>query len=323
MLWAPSFRLIDAYMLFCLANLMAWFGSLWVLSRWLRLSPLWLALIGLTFSPALCSTIMGQVNGLVLFLLLLGLWRTNGWLLGSAAMIKMSPAILLLPYGIWKHWRIVATSVITAITLSIIGLLLIDGPTQWHFYRHILPQFSSGSYAGLTVAINFDGNHSLPDLLNRLFPHPDMMLENRKLSSLARIGSSLFSLGALAILAGAAHRTLDSFGRQCVLAATVALMIITPVYTYEHHLIFAAVPIAVVIKAFQLRRLPWRWLPLALLCYGALAWDWDQLRTVFYGAEARGDKVLASFVREGKFMGCMFLGLLCLMATQTSHQNET
>ena len=129
---------------------------------------------------------MGQVNFLVLPFLLWALWKGSGWILSVAAMIKMSPAILLVPYGVWKDKKMVGTAVLGAIGLSLLGLIVVDFDDQWYFFFEVLPQFSSGKYLDLSVGINLDGNHSIPDIFNRLYPHPDPDLANRVLSPTAK-----------------------------------------------------------------------------------------------------------------------------------------
>ena len=37
----------------------------------------------------------------------------------------------------------------------------------------MLPTFATGHYHGLTVRISLPANHSIPDLLNQVWPGPD------------------------------------------------------------------------------------------------------------------------------------------------------
>lgn len=313
MLWAKNLSLINGYLIFFLLNQVGLFASLFMLHRWLKL-PVWiLGIICLTFTPIPDSNSMGQVNFLVLPFLIFAMWKGSGWVLSIAAMIKMSPAILLVPYGLWKEKKMVFGAILGAIALSVLGLSLVGLDEQWYFYTKVLPQFSSGQYLGLSVGINLDGNHSIPDVFNRLYPHPDPQKENVVLSLLAKRLSTtvlVFSVLALSLLAKV---TTDGFGRLCVLGAFMSLMVVTPVYAYEHHLVFMIVPIAIVAQAFRLQRIGRMWMPIAVICYVILAWKWGHLRENFHLMRKDGYPVLASFMREGKFLGCVLIGMLCVL----------
>jgi len=265
---------------------------------------------------------MGQVNMIVMAILLFALWKRSGWVLSLASMIKMSPAILLVPYGIWKRKRLVMTAVCGAVLTSLIALFLVDLDKQLYFFLEVLPQFSSGEYLDLKVRINLFGNHSIADIFNHIFPHEDPERRNQILSPLAKNLSTATFLLILAFLSWLAFRTRDNFGRICVLGAFICLMVVTPVYTYEHHLVFMVIPVAIVIQSFRNRRLKRKWIPVAFSSYAFLAWKLGHLKKTYFELQEAGHTVICEFLKEGKFVSCLLLILLCVLAAAKANPNS-
>lgn len=302
MAW-DSVSLPRAYQIYYWINQLAFVGVLLVLWRWLAAPGLLLAGLALTFTPLPDNLKMGQANLLVLLLALIGLWRSNGVAVATAAMAKMSPAIYLASWAARRQWQPVVLAIATAIALTLASLLLVGTAAQVRFYTEVLPRFAGGPYHELTVPITLAANHSIPDLYNQLWPGPDGFT----LSTKARVASGLTNLGLLAGLMWLARRPRDVLGDAGVLGAFTVLMVITPVYAYEHHLVFLLFPLAVVGTALWRGRLP-RWaLAPTLLTYALLAhplgWR-DPL--------SRALPALAWFFQEVKFFGAVLLGLLCV-----------
>ena len=201
---------------------------------WFR-APWWvLGGLLLTFTP-ITDAKMGQASVIVLALAVAGLWWRNGVLVGAAAMAKMSPALYLVPWAVQRaKWPVLA-AMATAVLSSVVALIWIDGETQRRFYTEVLPTFATGQYHGLTVRISLPANHSIPDLLNQVWPGPD---KNSLAPTAARTGKGI-SLGLLLACAWLARRRTDRLGEAGLFGAVTVLMLITPVYTYEHHLVMA------------------------------------------------------------------------------------
>ena len=226
-----------------------------VLRRWLRAPWLLLAAVACLFTPIPDNAKMGQANLLVVLLSLLGLWRSSGVLVGLAAMAKMSPALYLAGWGARGRWKPVLMAVLTAILLSVVSLPLVPLETQLRFYTEILPGFSSGHYHGLRVPITLPANHSIPDLLNQLWPGES----DHELSPLSQRLSQGISLLLLAGLSLVARKARDPLGLACAFGALTVLLVITPVYTYEHHLSMLLLPLVAAGTAIAKGRLGPRW----------------------------------------------------------------
>lgn len=280
-------------------------GALWAMRRWFGAHPLLLGLLAVGFTPIPDNLKMGQANLPVLLLVVLGLWRSSGLMVGAAAMAKMSPALYLVAWAARRSWRPVLGAVATAVGLSILALPLVSLSTQLRFYTEILPGFASGHYNGLGVPITLPANHSIPDLLNQLWPGPDP----HSLDPRARVAGQAVSLSVLALLAWSGRAARDPLAQANHLGAVTVLLLVTPVYTYEHHLVLALLPAGAVLQALWTGRLARPWLLLVLPSLFFVAWPLYWLRDAQQALPA-----LSWWIQESKFLGLVGLGLACAVA---------
>ena len=248
----------------CVGTLVAWWGRG-------RAEWRWLALIGFLSLTAVPNNHgMGQVNLPVLAVVLLGLWATErdrgvlgGVLLGIACMAKMSPAFFVAWWLLRGRHRAVVSSCVTAVVLSVLALAVVPIHWQFRFYTEVLPGFGSGDYNGLRVPIALFGNHSIPDVFNSLWPG-----NGRVLSPTAGLASKLLLVGMVGGL-GLLFRGRDgnALARWGQIGAVSIAVLLVPVYTYEHHLVYAIPAMVAVIGATLNGRLP-RW----TLLFWCTAW---------------------------------------------------
>lgn len=278
--------------------------------------PLWAAAALLwTFSPIPDNAWMGQANLLALAPALAGLAvararpLAGGVLVGAAAMLKMSPALFLLAWLLAGNRRAVLAAIATAVGLSVLSLPLVPLDVQRQFYLEILPGFSTGDYHGLTVPISLQANHSLPDLFDRLLPDRGDLL-----GVAARRASAATLVALLALWAWRARARPDS---PAAVGALTVLMVVAPVYTYEHHLVFLLVALGVaageVAKVAAAARAEGRpgatvaWWALLVAIWFFLAWPLPWLRA----AQSALPTSLAWLTRESKTMAeAALFGLL-------------
>jgi len=309
MLWVAPLSLKIAYNSWFWINQVFLVGLFWSFWRWLRVSPILLGLVAVTWSPITDNAKMGQANLVVLLLMVLALRWRSGLILSTAAMSKMSPALLLGWWGVRKWWRAIAGAVFGAIALSVLTLPLMDFQTQLRFYTDVLPGFSSGDYHGLTVRISLPANHSIPDMFNQVWPGET----EHVLSASAQRASSVVSFGLLGALAWLSRRRRDAIGDACIAGAFTVLLLIIPVYTYEHHLVMMLLPVVALAAALQHGRIHRRWWPVLGFAYVVTAWPLFWLRTVQNWVPD------ASWViQESKFFGMLTIGVACLVAALNS-----
>jgi hypothetical protein len=266
-------------------------------------------------SPLADNLWMGQANLLAALPALLGVAASRpalrGLGIGAAAMAKMSPGLLVLGLVRERAWGAVLAAGLAVVGLGVLTLPLVGPAAQLRFWGEVLPGFLRGEYHGLHIGIALPGNHSLADWFNRAWPGE---LPTR-LSDPARLANRLAGLGLVGAWAllfrrpaapaastsptAAATPTASGCATAAAdpdaplpWAALVVLMVLLPVYTFEHHLAMLLLPLGVLGSR---ARTPGRALAFGLV-YLALAapLEWE----------------LRAGLREAKFFG--MLGLLAL-----------
>ncbi len=266
MAWAPGFDLGTAFHRWFWLHELCLVASVLVMAGWTRRhgdeAPWVLAVLVATMTAIPNNHMMGQANFPGLALAMGGIWATDrgkswlgGALLGMACMLKMAPALLVLWWVLRKEHQAVMASVLTAIGLSVLTLPYASFDVQLGFYRDVLPTFSSGDYNGLAVPIGMFGNHSLPNVFHQWFPSGKGTLSST--ARLLALGGNLSLLVGL----GVAFRkeAPDALQRLGQVGAVSIVMLLFPVYTYEHHLVWTLpASLAAVIGVLR-GRLPGTW----------------------------------------------------------------
>jgi hypothetical protein len=221
-------------------------------------------------------------------------------------MWKMSPALVLLWWlGRGEH-KAVAAAVAAAVAWTLLSLPLVGLQHQLAFYTDVLPRFGSGDYNGLTIRIDMFGNHSLPNLYEQLAPGTD-----NRLSPVARALSALtaVAVGAATVALGrTTERRLDA--EVAAACAVWLLMLLVPVYTYEHHLVLAVPALAFATVCTLRGQLPTPAVVATAYAWALLATPLPDLRQLVTKVVGEGT-ALAWFVQEAK-LGAV-LALLAVM----------
>jgi hypothetical protein len=303
MLWAAHASLASAYRAYFWINQAALVLVLLVLRRWYGVPALAIGILLATFTPIPDDIRMGQANLVVLLFAVLGLWRASGVLVSLAAMCKMSPALYLAQWTAERRWRPVIVAICGAFAWSAVALTVAPWKVQLEFYRDVLPGFSTGEYHGLTVPISLPANHSLADIFNRLWPGPN----NHILSSTARIANSIASLALTGITAWFARTRRDALGSALFAGAFTVAMLVTPIYTYEHHLVFLLLPLTALATAASRGSMSRPLLIAASVAYVFVSWPLAWIRAASSVAPS-----FAGAFYETKFVGLLALWALCI-----------
>jgi len=315
--WVLPLELSTAYRTWFVLDSLFLLAVLLALIRWLPgpATVLSAALILVTYTPIPDNHWMGQANLPVLALVVgsLGLLqrghaRVAGALMGLAAMMKMSPGLIVLWWLLDPARRRAAwVACGTAIGLSVLALPLVGPDVQAWFYTQVLPGFATGDYNGLTVPITLSGNHSIANLWAQAFPGDGLTAAARWGSRVSTIGLAVGTLAAL-------HRVRDAVWADpirlaCASGALVCWMVLIPAYTYEHHLVFLILPWVAVANAVASRQLPWGCVPVLIGAYGALAWRLGAIRSALRDLDGAAHLAL----QEAKFLSIAVLGCACLV----------
>lgn len=287
-------------------------GALW---RWWRhLGPAVPAAVATSLALMTAvpnNHLMGQANLPVLALVAVGLWqddrgrqRLGGALVGVACMLKMSPALFVAWWLLRRRWTAAIAACVTAVVLTLLSLPLVGFATQLRFYTEIMPGFSSGEYNGLAVGIDLFGNHSLPNVFDALFPNA--LPGDRSLSATARWWSSASLLGLVVGTGVLFARTPgDALARYAQLATVGLVMLVVPVFTYEHHLVWALPAMVITAVGVVEGRLGPLAAALVGLAWAGLCFDLAEIKAMSMAVKGYGPASLA--LQELKFAALVLL----------------
>lgn len=229
--------------------------------------------------------------------------------MGAACMLKMSPALFVAWWLLRRRWRPAGASVAAAVLLTLASMAVVSPAVQWHFYTEVLPGFGSGSYNGLTVDIGLYGNHSIPNLLDMAFPDP-----GNALSSTARLASMLATGIVVGVMAAGFRRSSGGLGLAAQAAAIGVAMLLLPVYTYEHHIIWALPAAALALHAVTERSLRPAWAIAIGPAVATWAFELAALKKVARSMDdSLPQQALAGAIQESKFVALAVLWLAALL----------
>ena len=318
MQWTRGLDLHGAYKLWFWVDAMACLLAGLALWRMVPKDSTWLmgAAVLAWASSIPNNHLMGQANLPVLAITLWGLvlsesestkpWKpwAGGALVGLAAMLKMSPGLLVVWWLVQGRWREALAACGTALLLSVLSLPVLGVEHQIFFFTQVLPDFSDGGYGGLSVPIDLFGNHSIANLWAQVWPGDSALSPQAKTATSATVG--LLTLALLALT----WRTPKGLHRWAALAALMVLMVLTPVYAYEHHVVFAIPAWFVLAAALQERKLHWTWLLILVPAFVVSAWPilhWKRMalaQSPAVGGMIQEGKTLALFIQ---LSSCAFL----------------
>ncbi|AGF72914.1 glycosyltransferase 87 family protein [Corynebacterium halotolerans] len=219
-----------------------------------RVLATWVLPVALLFEPVRETLGFGQVNVLLMTLVLVDTltrrpWLPRGVFIGLAAAIKLTPAVFILYFLVRRDWKGAATTVGSAVAFTL-AAFVVSPTNSWTYWLDTLS--NTGRIGGLA----YTANQSIQGMLFRILPEDavDPVWFGLVLVALAGI------IAAMVRVHRAAPTPVDSAVGLVVLNSLVAL-VCSPV-SWSHH---------------------WVWLvPLAAVT-GAAAW----------GATSRGDRLVA------------------------------
>jgi hypothetical protein len=194
---------------------------------------------------ALISLAIGQFSA-VLFLLisvafsayLQGRWRWAGGSIGLGAALKLTPALLLVYWGLRREWLPLTTGLALGGSLGVLSLLIVGPGAYVDYFTQVVPVFRS------IDAI--PGNVSLVGFWSKLLiPNP----YTEPIIALPWAGPSLIVASTVGVLVGTAYAVVcvpqDAEGMRRSYALTVAAMLLVTPMNGAYNLVIAAVPLTV------------------------------------------------------------------------------
>jgi hypothetical protein len=181
--------------------------------------------------------------------------------------------------------------------------LVLGIDVEKHFFFQVLPGFGTGDYNELTVPINMFGNHSIPNLWNQAWPGG----RNQGLSTTGLVGSAVCALALVGGLGAWLWRSpRDAWGLAAQFCTVSLAMLIIPVYTYEHHLVWGLPAVVLTVLAVVQGRLSPAWWGFLGLAWLGWAFELDLLQD--WHASMKGHvRWLAWLLQEWKFFSLVIL----------------
>jgi len=152
--------------------------------------------LALLSEPVWLNSQFAQINVVVMTLVVLDLMPRQrripqGWLIGVAAAIKLTPLVMLLYFVVRKEWRGIASAGVSAVVMTAIGAAFSWSRTQ-EFYTRVLFQMGSGGDFG--VNSSYTSNSSIHAFLERWWSSKDRMLAHQHTISLWWLALSLITI---------------------------------------------------------------------------------------------------------------------------------
>lgn len=226
--------------------------------------PYWLISLALVLNldPVLDSMLLGQLDLLILFLIVVSYWgyrsgreRVAGASLGLAAMIKISPGLLILYFLFKRRFRVVASAFATMVLIGSLSLLVAGPGMHIQFLRHILPTLLAGS-AHME-------NQSLNGFFNRLFLEASFLTDLAEVPPLPQVRiltllTSVLLVGIVALLLhkrpvpGSALR----LGFDMEYSLLIILLPLISSIAWHHYMTWYVLPLLVLVNPRLRRSLP-------------------------------------------------------------------
>ena len=226
------------------ATVVALGGAVEVLRRRLALAPtavVPVVLVGFALEPFLRTALLGQVNALLIALVVLDCLvvppRHRGWLVGVAAGVKLTPAIFVVWFLLRREWGAAARAAAGGLGTVIIGFLAAPSPSWFYWTGGFgdLGRFGAASVLGVdnqsssAVIARLAGLTSVPTVLVLM--------------------CGIVSIGLAVLAARACLRREDEVG--ALLAVAVGGLLASPV-SWSHHWLWV-VPLLVWCVAWRQR----------------------------------------------------------------------
>lgn len=331
------FRLDQAVVVWFVLNHLFVAGCVWLLSGlWPRQR---LAAVGgliLAFAvsfPLIRTLTAGQLNLALLLLILLarellmrGRPRWAGGVLAFATLFKLMPGIFGLFLLLQRRWRAVGAAVVSGILLLAASTLAAGWRTSLEFLP-VLRQMGYGKSTWPEVFSfwNDPPNQSLNSFFSHIFAASDETVPWVNLGQNAANAATWIAvtllLGCYLIVQGLAaskpatraHGNSFDGADDLGFSATLLLGLLIPSLMWDHYLVMAIYPAAVLIRTAWVRR---RWISVGavLVCYGLICVPW-----VFHRPEFRsGAGILLMSLKLWPTLALFGLAL-CFQVGERSH----
>ncbi len=251
-------------------------GGVWLLMRaisprysWLKLAAI--LFVCMNFRPLFIDVLLGQINVLLFFLMVLGLYfyRSGkdihaGIALAMASMIKVIP-FFLLGYFLWKRaYKVFLAGVFALLVLFLYSLLFFDFDLYVWYFKFMGDQSLFNAY---------HDNHSLTGFVSRMLVRSmwaEGIIDHPTAAHISIIMGSLVILAAFLFVTRKRldrkdERFLHEYGLAVITMLLLSKMTSTP------YLVMLLVPLSIWVTDVMDRIPPPKWLVPTVAAYGVMA----------------------------------------------------
>ena len=215
--------------------------------------------IVLIFEPVRLNNGFAQINIILMALVALDLiprkrlkWLPQGWLIGIAAAIKITPLAMLLYFLVRKEIKPIITAGISAIVATAIAAA-VRWDVAWEYFTVNLLSMGSGGEIGVQTA--YQSNSSLKGFLERLYTSQEAMDTASMITTIIWFCLAIITV----VLGGWLMIALNKRGLniEAFMINAFIMLLISPV-SWSHHWIWLTIAIPVLFyRAITWRHLSW------------------------------------------------------------------
>lgn len=215
--------------------------------------------IVLIFEPVRLNNGFAQINIILMALVALDLiprkrlkWLPQGWLIGVAAAIKITPLAMLLYFLVRKELKPIITAGISAIVATTIAAA-VRWDVTWEYFTVNLLSMGSGGEIGVQTA--YQSNSSIKGFLERLYTSQESMETASMITTIIWFCLAIITV----VLGGWLMIALMKRGLniEAFIINAFIMLLISPV-SWSHHWVWLTIAIPVLFyRALTWRNLNW------------------------------------------------------------------
>ncbi len=215
--------------------------------------------IVLIFEPVRLNNGFAQINIILMALVALDLiprkrlkWLPQGWLIGVAAAIKITPLAMLLYFLVRKELKPIITAGISAIVATTIAAA-VRWDVTWEYFTVNLMSMGSGGEIGVQTA--YQSNSSIKGFLERLYTSQESMETASMITTIIWFCLAIITV----VLGGWLMIALMKRGLniEAFIINAFIMLLISPV-SWSHHWVWLTIAIPVLFyRALTWRNLNW------------------------------------------------------------------
>ena len=215
--------------------------------------------IVLIFEPVRLNNGFAQINIILMALVALDLiprkrlkWLPQGWLIGVAAAIKITPLAMLLYFLVRKEIKPIITAGISAIVATTIAAA-VRWDVTWEYFTVNLLSMGSGGEIGVQTA--YQSNSSIKGFLERLYTSQESMETASMITTIIWFCLAIITV----VLGGWLMIALMKRGLniEAFIINAFIMLLISPV-SWSHHWVWLTIAIPVLLyRALTWRNLNW------------------------------------------------------------------